>query len=342
MILIDMSSLVYKTYHGNKTDIIGEDGVFSHNYFKHLLISALLWRSKILGASLKNRVVICTDSKPYWRTKYFNSVKDEYFKDYYLTEKTKKDINIEDYTYKGKREKDEYAKDVWGVTRNVIDFIKKHTDFIEIKVKESEADDIIAVLSKKFAEQEEIFIVAGDKDFKQLLSNDRIHIYNDNPFKKRGSSDFMVIDDPKMFIETHIMVGDVSDNIPNIKPRLGEKTAIKLYNNKELFEEILEVNPSVRFRYDVNRKMIDFNCIPKEIQDDIIKEYENTEAGGFNDLEIMDYLFENELNDLQIRRNEFQLSPTPIKTRLNTYFSKRRRNIAMTKEQLRADVCDSF
>jgi 5'-3' exonuclease len=326
MILIDGSSLTYKIYHGNKKEIINEDNTFNKDYFKHLLLSSMIWRTKSLGASIHNRVVVCSDSKPYWRTEYFDSVKEEYFKDYYLTEKAKKDIDIENYKYKGKREKDEFAKQVWEVHTEVIEFVKTMTDFIELKVDKAEADDIIAVLAKHISKtkNEEVFIVAGDKDFKQLLSDQNIHFYNDNPFKKKGSSDFIEEEDPVKFLETHIMVGDASDNIPNIKPKIGDVTALKLYNNKELFEELLNANPSIVFRYQVNRKMIDFNHIPMDIQENILNAYNRAESGKFDDMKMIEYFLENRLYDLQSRRQEFSLSNFKKETNLNTYFKRKR------------------
>lgn len=339
MILIDGSSLTYKIYHGNKKEIISPEGEFQKNYFKHLLLSALMWRVKKLGGSKHNKVVICSDSKPYWRTEYFNSVKDEYFKDYFLTEKTTKDIDIPNYTYKGKRTKDEHAKSVWEVHTEVISFIRDYTDFIELKVKEAEADDVIAVLSKHYCKQEEVFIVAGDKDFKQLLTNENIHIYNDNPFKKKGSSDFMEEENPLRFLITHIMTGDASDNIPNIKPKLGNKTALKLFENKEAFDEMLELNPSIKFRYEVNRKMIDFNMIPDYLQQRIINEYNQEIQNNYDELNVMQYFFDNRLNDLQDRRTEFRLKEYPVETTLNTYFKRMKKDIAYNqyKDQLTLD-----
>lgn len=328
MILIDGSSLTYKTYHGNKKEII-KSGNFEKSYFTHLLLSAILWKSKSLGASKHNRVVICSDSKPYWRTKYFDSVKTEYFKDYYLNEKTQKEIDVDNWKYKGKRVPDEYSKFVWETHTDVIQFLNDNTDFIEIKVKEAEADDIIAVLSKYYANLgEEIFIVAGDKDFKQLLNNPKIHIYNDNPFRKANSSEFMEVDDPVKFLETHIMSGDASDNLPNIKPKLGEKTAIKLYEDRNLFEELLNSNPSIKFRYEVNRNMIDFNYIPKDIQSNILSTYFNyiKEDTRYNELAIMNYLFNNKLSDLQSRMKDFMMVDYIVETRLNTYFDRTRKN----------------
>jgi len=205
MILIDGSALTYKSFHGNVRDII-QDNQFNKDYFKHILISSILWKAKLLGASKSNKVVICSDSKPYWRTEYFNSVKHEYFKDYYLTEKTKKEIDIENYTYKGKRAKmdPELSKNIWDVHTDVINFFNSYTDFHELKVKSAEADDIMAVLAKQFADLgEDVYLVGGDKDFKQLLSNPKIHFYNDSPFRKQGMSEWFECENPEEFAKVY-------------------------------------------------------------------------------------------------------------------------------------------
>lgn len=341
MILIDGSAMTYKTFHGNSKEIVKGE-VFHKNLFKHTLLNNFLWKIKILGGSRANKVVICSDAKPYWRTDYFNSVKHKYFEDYYLTEKTKKVIDVDGWAYKGKRKSIDFAQEIWEVHTEVIEFINKYTDFIELKVKTAEADDLIAVLAKHYSAYEDIFIVAGDKDFKQLLSNPRIHLYNDSPHRKPNSPDWIECEDPKRFLEELIMQGDTSDNIPNIKPKLGEKTALKYAIEPELLIEQKKLNPTIEFRHEVNRNMIDFNYIPDELQKEIIKSFEAAKnKGSFDEMEIVNYLMEHALNELQGRRQEFQLKPYAIETRLNTHFTKKKKNVdymSRRNEEILADL----
>jgi 5'-3' exonuclease len=326
MILIDGSGLTYKTFHGNVKDVV-QNNEFQYNYFKHLLLTAILWKIKLLGGSQQNRVVICSDSKPYWRYDYWESVKHQYFQDYYLTEKTKKEIDIDGWHYKGKRPKNDWSKQIWECHEEIVKFLTTSTQIVEIKVPGAEADCVMAVLAEHYSANEEIFVATGDKDMKQLLSNPRIHIYNDSPFKKPGAPDFIECEDPKRFLTELIYSGDAGDNIPNIKPKLGEKTATKYYNEPELLEENIALNPTIKFRLEVNRKMIDFSQIPENIRAAILQRYLDVrDLGGFDEMAIADYFIEHSLNDLQSRRQDFYLPPRAVTTRLNTYFNKKRDN----------------
>jgi DNA polymerase-1 len=96
-----------------------------------------------------------------------------------------------------------------------------------------EADDVIGTMAVEGADQGmEVFLVTGDKDFMQLVS-DRIKIYN--IFKSDEDSILQGIPEvedkfgvpPEKVIEVMGLMGDSSDNIPGVRG-VGEKTAIKL------------------------------------------------------------------------------------------------------------------
>ena len=78
---------------------------------------------------------------------------------------------------------------------------------------------------------------------------------------------------PKVDLELKIIKGDKSDNIPSIKNRIGEKTALNYINNKPLFEKLLEDN-NINEQYKKNRLLIDFDYIPKELENKILKKLE--------------------------------------------------------------------
>ena len=101
-------------------------------------------------------VILCTDSKTYWRKNVFKY-------------------------YKGNRKAQKESSDLdWDVVHEVIDELKRdlreHFRYKLIEVEGAEADDIIAVLTKHFANipvvgfdrSNEVLIVAGDGDFFQL------------------------------------------------------------------------------------------------------------------------------------------------------------------------------
>ncbi|MSR77090.1 MAG: DNA polymerase I [Candidatus Omnitrophica bacterium] len=106
-----------------------------------------------------------------------------------------------------------------------------------------EADDVIGTLASKGAEQGyEVFIVTGDKDAMQLVT-DRIKILNPH---KEG----MIIDadgvrkrydglGPEKVIEIMALMGDASDNIPGV-PGIGEKTALKLIHQFDSVDGLIK------------------------------------------------------------------------------------------------------
>ncbi|MCX6827580.1 MAG: DNA polymerase I [candidate division Zixibacteria bacterium] len=108
-----------------------------------------------------------------------------------------------------------------------------------------EADDIIGTLAKQ-AEQRgmTVWIVSGDKDFFQLVS-DRVNIYNPQkgnlPPKKMNpdgvAAKFGV--PPEKVIDVLALMGDSSDNVPGV-PGIGPKTAVSLINEFETLDNVLK------------------------------------------------------------------------------------------------------
>lgn len=96
-----------------------------------------------------------------------------------------------------------------------------------------EADDIIGTLAKRSeSENMECYLVTGDKDFMQLVT-DRIKLYR--PGKTTEGYEVVDINGvkekfgvrPDQVIEVLGLIGDTSDNVPGVRG-VGEKTAIPL------------------------------------------------------------------------------------------------------------------
>ena len=71
--------------------------------------------------------------------------------------------------------------------------------------------------------------------------------------------------DPKKNLFCKIVI-DKSDNIPAIFSKCGIKTAEKYFENPELFREKLKKEEREE-QYERNRKIIDFDFIPKDLVD---------------------------------------------------------------------------
>ena len=72
---------------------------------------------------------------------------------------------------------------------------------------------------------------------------------------------------PEKDLFCKIVAGDKSDNINAIFPKCGIKTAEKYFNNKELFQTKLMEYPEAQSLYEINRRIIDFEYIPSDLQD---------------------------------------------------------------------------
>jgi DNA polymerase-1 len=121
-----------------------------------------------------------------------------------------------------------------------------------------EADDILGTIAKKAAASGvDVFILSGDKDMMQLVS-DRIKIYD--PMKEVLIDEEAVIVKfgvpPERVVEVMALTGDAIDNIPGVKG-IGEKTAKDLISNVDSLDELID-HPE-KIRNERIRKMISEN-----------------------------------------------------------------------------------
>jgi len=231
---------------------MNEDEVASNpNIVAHLILTQVVSYSRKLGASKENPFIIAMDSSPSWRH------------DYYL-ENRSKFPNMKDMTYKGNRKSKEDEILDWKLIKeialDVCEALKSYSDFHMIKIDRCEADDIIAVLANNAPQNEFVWIVSSDKDFVQLQS-DKCKIFD--PLKQLFKPEQNI----DLFKKIHTIIGDKSDNILAIKPRTGEKTALKLLND---LDDMLATDPDLRARYKFNEDLILFENIPSDIKDLIL------------------------------------------------------------------------
>jgi 5'-3' exonuclease len=148
-----------------------------------------------------------------------------------------------------------------------------------------EADDFIGVIVKELAGND-ITVVTTDKDMYQLHKHKGYKQFN--PIKKQYVK---VMGSPVKFAEKELFVklltGDSSDNIPQVKKKMGPKTAEK-YMDK--LEELLSEDIEIRQKYELNKRLIDMEMIPKEIQEDIKDIYYNYEFSPYSGRKVYDYL----------------------------------------------------
>ena len=162
-------------------------------------------------------------------------------------------------------------------TKIIPKIIKNNENISKIRLDNLEADDVIAVITKHYENKypnETIYIVSGDKDFLQLGRENVIFI--NYKIKKPL---ILSRDQAKIELKMKILNGDCSDNIESIFPKdkkiLSLKKKKELIENEDMLIKYMEDNPDIKLKYNINRMMIDFSYIPKNLQKNIIKELEN-------------------------------------------------------------------
>jgi len=123
-------------------------------------------------------------------------------------------------------------------------YIRRSLEVLHIPILEAvgfEADDVIGTLARQACEEgHEVFIVSGDKDMMQLVSE---HIRVLNPQK-----DNLILDPakvievlgvpPEQVIDVMALRGDTIDNIPGA-PGIGDKGSVELIQQYGSVEEVL-------------------------------------------------------------------------------------------------------
>uniref|UniRef100_A0A6C0KSJ8 5'-3' exonuclease alpha-helical arch N-terminal domain-containing protein n=1 Tax=viral metagenome TaxID=1070528 RepID=A0A6C0KSJ8_9ZZZZ len=149
-----------------------------------------------------------------------------------------------------------------------------------ISGKHLEADDVVYLIVHTIKEltpkHKQIIIITNDNDYLQIKSTN-VEIYNmmgkDIALRTEGK--------PENDLLKKILIGDVADNIINICPKMGEKTAQKLITMNESEREEWIDSKGCRKQYELNKTLIDFRNIPKQYSDPLVKylkeEYFKTE-----------------------------------------------------------------
>lgn len=141
-----------------------------------------------------------------------------------------------------------------------------------VKVATAEADDVIAVLSKKIHEEDPrrlIVIITNDNDFLQLInSKGKVYIWS----LQNNLLNTKVGDNPYVQLVYKILTGDSSDNIPPCFDRCDPDLLYRMCTDPDVLKHYMERYPVFYEKFRRNRRLIDFDCIPDDIQETILEE----------------------------------------------------------------------
>ena len=281
MILVDMNQISLASMmmhlHMSKSKEIDE------NMVRHMILNSLrMYRTKY--SSEFGELVLCYDSKHYWRR--------DYFPEYKFSRR------------KGREKSDLDWNAIFSCLNQIKDELRNNMPYKFVEIYGAEADDVIGVLCSEYSE--EIMIISGDKDFIQLQKFPNVKQFS--PITKKTVNG----ENPGAYLKEHIFKGDTSDGVPNVlspdntftdglrqKPLAKKKIASWMEHD---FEDVAP-NDEVKRNYQRNRKLIDLTYTPEELSSEIINTYKEAPYGDRSKL--LNYFIQKRLRNLTESIGEF-------------------------------------
>ena len=279
MILIDMnqvciSNLMMQIGSKRQNDV-------DENLVRHMVLNSLrMYRSRFYEEY--GELVLCYDSKKYWRREFFPN-----------------------YKYNRKKDREASGLDwnlIFETLNNIRDEIRDNFPYKVLDVEGAEADDCIATvvdyISKTPTAFEKVLVLSGDKDFIQLQKHNFVKQFS--PVQKK----FLNGQDPHLYIKEHIMKGDRSDGIPNFLS--SDNTFVDELRQKPLAKKKIEnwiglepedfCTEEMLRNYQRNKTLIDLECIPDVLKEKILLEYLKPPKGERSKL--LNYFIQKRLKNL--------------------------------------------
>ena len=277
MILVDMSQIMMASImmhlHMQKEKQIDE------NMVRHMILNSLrMYRTRFISEF--GELVLCYDSRHYWRRDYFPEYKHS--------------------RRKGRESDSKNWDEIFGCLNKIKEEIKDNMPYKFLEVYGAEADDIIATLCSESAD--EVMILSGDKDFIQLQIYPNVKQYS--PITKKMINGL----NPDDYLKEHVLKGDTSDGVPNVlspdnsfvdgirqKPLSKKKIAAMIDGNFP--------NDEVKRNFQRNKTLIDLGCVPEELRSEILHIYK--EAPENSRSKILNYFIKQRLKTLTESIGEF-------------------------------------
>ena len=280
MIIVDFNQVMISNLMaqlGNHTNIPLDEGLF-----RHMVINSIRTYKQKFGDVYGEMVIAC-DDRNHWRKQMFPY-------------------------YKANRKKNRDASEIdWSLVFNSFDKIKQELkDFFPyrvIQVETAEADDIIATLVNNDKESRQILILSGDKDFIQLH---RENVKQYDPVRKK----WITHDNPIGYLYEHILKGDSGDGVPNVLSDddvfvVDGKRQKPLTQKKidQIASTTIDSNHPLWRNWHRNYNLIDLQCIPQNIKDQVFAKYSEQANKGRD--KIFNYFIANKMKHLMEHVGEF-------------------------------------
>jgi len=263
MILVDMSqiSLASMMMHLNMNKTTKPDEAM----VRHMILNSLrMYRSKFKEEF--GELVLCFDSRHYWRRDHFPNYKAG-------RKKSRESSNLD-------------WDAIFGCLNEIKQELKDYFPYKHIEVYGAEADDVIAALCLELEyDNGKTLILSGDKDFIQLHRFTNVSQYS--PITKKMINGY----DPYQYLDEHILKGDTSDGVPNVlspdntfvdglrqKP-LGKKKIAEWTGEILMPVEMAIPDGEVKRNFQRNQQLIDLSKAPEEIFMSCLRAYQEAPDG---------------------------------------------------------------
>jgi len=273
MIIFDFNQIVI----ANLMEQIGSSKKpVEESLVRHMILNTI--RANIRKFREYGNVVIACDNKKYWRRDVFP---------YYKAHRKKaREASGHDWT------------SIFECLHKVKEELKQFSPYRVIDVDGAEADDVIGVLTRKYAPHEKIMILSSDKDFVQLQIFPNVSQYS--PTMKKT----IKCDDPGKQLKELIITGDKGDGIPNILSEDNcivegvRQKAITKGRKEELINMVIPIdgNDTLKRNWSRNQQLIDLSYTPENIISDIISTYEVSKPATRQ--QFMNYMIDHRLKNL--------------------------------------------
>lgn len=295
MIIVDLQ----QTMIANLSVQLGnhQNAQLDESILRHMILNQL--RSFRIKFKEYGEMVIATDTRASWRKKSFA---------YYKANR-----------HAAREESELDWKTIFATFNVVREELKEYFPWRVIDVDGAEADDIIGVLTYEFGDdndspiiatfdkKEDILIVSGDHDFRQLQKFRNVNQFDPKQKKK------IVCDNPVDYLKEHIIRGDKGDGIPNILS--ADDVFVTKGRQKSIFDEKLQnwlstpVNKlvddgcfSLR-NWKRNEELIDLTFTPQAIRDQVLLQYQ--EQAGKDRTQLTNYFIKKRLKHMHELINDF-------------------------------------
>ena len=288
MIIVDYSGIALASIIINKT--------FDEQLIRHMILNSLrMYRTRYKEEY--GELVLAVDASNNWRKTAFPQYKAS-------RKKTQKESSFD-----------------WGEAFRILNKIREEIaenfPYTVVRVDGCEADDVIGTLvtrnphPNRDYDPEKIMIVSSDRDFLQLQKYKFVRQYS--PLLKKE----LTVDNPRVWLQTHIIKGDKGDGVPNILSddnvfvegfRQTPITQKKIDSIIEDLEEGELLYAASWYRnYCRNKKLIDLSETPKELRREIINNFmaDKPDTRWMRRGKVFPYLVENKCNELIKSAQEF-------------------------------------